>query len=79
MDIAFDDDGNLYVVENAGGPVFFPPTSGQLTRVAPNGTRSVVRGGLDRPTAVAIGPDEAIYVTNHGVSAGAGEVLKITP
>lgn len=79
MDIAFDDDGNLYVVENAGGPVFFPPNSGQLTRVAPNGTRSLVLGGLNRPTSVAIGSDGAVYVTNNGVAAGTGEVLKITP
>lgn len=79
MDIAFDADGNLYVVENAGGPVFFPPDSGRLLRVAPNGARSVVLGGLDRPTAVAVGADGAIYATNHGTSAGTGEVLKIAP
>ena len=32
--------------------------------------------GLDRPTSMVIDNDGAIYVTNHGISMGAGEVLK---
>jgi hypothetical protein len=79
MGIAFDRDGHLYVVEHAGGPAFFPPNSGRLVRVATDGTRSIVASGLNRPTAVAIGADGAIYVTNNGVVAGAGQVLRITP
>jgi hypothetical protein len=35
--------------------------------------------GLDRPTAVALGKDGAVYVTNNGITAGAGEVLMIKP
>jgi len=31
------------------------------------------------PTAVARGADGAIYVTNNGVTAGAGQVLRIEP
>lgn len=79
MDLAFGADGSLYVVENATGGVFFAPGSGQLSRVAPDCSRTSLLAGLDRPTAVAVGPDGAIYVTNRGVSAGTGEVLKITP
>lgn len=79
IDLTFGPDGSLYVVENATGGLFFAPNSGQLSRVAPDCSRTIVLGGLDRPTSVAVGADGAIYVTNHGVNAGAGEVLKIMP
>jgi len=77
-DLAFGQDGSLYVVEHASGPVFFGGP-GQLLRVAPDGSRTVVVGGLDRPTSVAVGSDGAVYVTNHGITPGAGEVLRIEP
>jgi hypothetical protein len=65
IDIAFAADGSLYVVENAtGGPFFFPPNSGQLSRVAPDCTRTSILVGLDRPTSVAVGRDGSVYVTN---------------
>jgi len=76
IDMAFDDDGNLFVVEHAGGPVFFGGP-GRLLRIAPDGTRTVVRGDLDRPTSVAIGPAGEVYVTNHGITPGIGEVLQV--
>jgi sugar lactone lactonase YvrE len=76
VDLAFDNDGNLYVLEHATGAVFFG-SPGRLVKVTPDGTRSEVLGGLDRPTSVAIGWDGEIYVTNHGITPGAGEVLRI--
>ncbi len=81
MDLAFAPDGSLYVVENATGPFPppFAPYSGRLSRVASDCTVTPLLVRLDRPTAVAVGPDGAVYVTNHGVTAGAGEVLMITP
>jgi len=78
-DIAFARDGSLYVVENATGGFFFPPNSGQLSRVAPDCTRTTVLVGLDWPTSVAVGRDGSVYVTNHGVTPGIGEVLRIEP
>lgn len=79
MDLAFGADGSLYVVENATGGLFFAPNTGRLTRVAPDCSRTTVLSGLNRPTAVAVGADGALYVTNNGVTAGAGQVLMITP
>ena len=79
VSIAFGPGGDLYVVEHATGGLFFPPNSGQVSRVAPNCSRVAVLQGLDRPTAVAVGSDGAIYVTNHGITPGAGEVLRIAP
>jgi hypothetical protein len=78
IDLDFGPDGSLYVVQNATGPVFFA-APGNVIRVAPDGTRSVLIDGLDRPTSVVVGDTGAIYVTNHGVTPGAGEVLRIEP
>ena len=78
IDIAFDSEGNLYVLQHATGlTMLLGP--GVLIRVAPDGTRTTVLGGLDRPTSVAIGPDGAFYVTNHGLTVGGGEVLRVEP
>jgi hypothetical protein len=79
MDLVPGPDGSLYVVENATGGLFFAPNSGQLSRVAPDCSRTTLLAGLDRPASVAVGPDGAVYVTNRATTAGAGEVLRIAP
>ena len=67
-DLAFAPNGALYVAE-----------AGRLSRVNSDRTVTPLLEGLNRPTAVAVGADGAIYVTNNGVTAGAGEVLMIAP
>jgi hypothetical protein len=88
LDITFDGDGNLYVLQHATGAVQ-QTGPGVLIRVTPDkaqsgtcaqyqaGTRTTVLGDLSRPTSVAIGPDGAIYVANNGTSMAGGEVLRI--
>ena len=81
IDIAFDPDGNLYVLEHSTGstgPPFFQ-LAGRLVKVAPNGTRTTVIGNLARPGGLAIGPDGALYISNRGTSVGNGEVLRVEP
>ena len=90
LDMAFDDEGNLYVLQHATGAVQ-ATGPGVLIRVTPDknqsgicaqyqaGTRTTVLGGLSRPTSVVIGPDGAIYVTNKGTSMAGGEVLRFEP
>lgn len=78
VDHAWGPDGSLYVLEFDTSPTFFfpiPPT-GRLTRVAPGGARTVVSSTLIAPTAVAVGADGAVYVSNFGNAVGVGQVLR---
>jgi hypothetical protein len=77
-DFTFGPDGSMYVLEHATSDTFFGGP-GRLTKVAPNGTRTVITTALNRPTSVVMGDDGALYVSNNGVSVGTGEVLRIQP
>ena len=77
-DIAWGPDGSLYVVEIAANGLASGDPTGAIVRLWPDGTRAVVASaGLTNPTAIAIADDGTVYVTNHGASAGIGEVLNI--
>jgi hypothetical protein len=76
-DIAFDDDGNLYVVQIASDTFLGPPTPGAVIRVTPDGDREELAAGkLTAPYGIAIRGDNA-YVTQNATEAGTGEVVKI--
>jgi sugar lactone lactonase YvrE len=81
IDVATDKDGNLYVLEIARDGLLAAdensPT-GRLTRISADGERTVLMtDGLVAPTGLAIGHDNALYVSNYGVFAGSGEVIRI--
>ena len=76
IDIAFARGGTLYVLQHSSGAAGLV-APGSLIRVAPDGTRTTILGGLDHPTSVVLGPDGALYISNRGQSAGIGEVLRV--
>jgi sugar lactone lactonase YvrE len=86
IDIALAPDASLYVLEFIkGGMLSADPTNpasleGQLTRIAPDGTRTVVASeGLIAPTGLAVDADGIPYVAVFGVVDTMGQVWKISP
>lgn len=77
IDLDFGPDGSLYYLQHASAVFFGGP--GQLVRVRPNGVTNVVVSGLTRPTSVLVADDGTVYVTNNGVTPGAGQVLRVNP
>ena len=73
--------GSLYVLESATGGVFAPFT-GRVIRIGGMGHApgsEVILSGLYFPTAIVIGPDNALYVANRGFGSapGTGEVVRV--
>ena len=79
IDITFGPDGRGYVLEHDVDGIIAPGVEGRLTRLNANGTQTVLAStGLIKPGGVAIGPDNAAYVTTSANSPGVGQVVRIT-
>jgi sugar lactone lactonase YvrE len=79
LGLAFDRHGRMYVLESSAAPALTPGT-GSVTRVDRDGSQHTVVGGLSTPTALTIGPDGDLYISNNGFGpppVGLGEVLKV--
>jgi sugar lactone lactonase YvrE len=87
MDLAFDEDGTLWVLEidhdSLLGPTEEDPlnsTDGAIYAVDEDGTSEQLElepGTLTHPGGITVGKDGALYVTNKADMAGVGEVLRI--
>lgn len=78
-DLAFDTAGNLYALQYANQPAWKGNLDGSVIKIAADGTRTTILSGngLESPSALTIGPDGEIYVTNRGDRPDSGQVLKI--
>jgi len=76
IDMAFGPGDSLYVLQYASAPALLEGP-GVLLRIDPDGTRTTVVDGLDHPTAVAVAASGTIYISNRGIFAGTGEVLRV--
>lgn len=81
VDLTFDQDGNLYVLQlttNGLGP---NPGAGALFKIdALDNARTLVAStGLVFPGSVLAGPDGSLYVSNRTNAPSGGQVLRLTP
>ncbi|MBE9106542.1 ScyD/ScyE family protein, partial [Nostoc cf. edaphicum LEGE 07299] len=78
-DLEFDPAGNLYALQYANQSAWKGAFDGSVIKIAPDGTRTTLLSGngLESPSALTIGSDGAVYVTNRGDRPGLGQVLRI--
>ena len=77
IDLAFGQDGRLYVLEIAHNGLLSGDRTGALIRVGRDGTQKIVASaGLTAPAGLAIRGRSA-YVSNCGTCAGTGSVVRI--
>jgi hypothetical protein len=76
------DRGSIYILENEGG--FVVPCAGRVLRVDRSGNLAraeEIATGLMFPTAMTLGPDGNLYVSNFGYmfggGAGLGEIVRV--
>jgi hypothetical protein len=73
----------MYALESMTAAGFPGPAdlgAGRVVEVDPNGHRTVIATGLSFPTAMTVGPDGALYVSDFGFGGpipGLGEVWRI--
>jgi hypothetical protein len=78
IDIAFDHNGRLLVLEIFANGLLSGDPTGALIRVERDGSRTeLARIGLVTPTGVAVADDGTIYISNKGTLVGQGEVLRL--
>jgi hypothetical protein len=83
LGLVFDSKDRMYVLESIGSGFPGPDAvnTGKIVRVLPSGEQQTIYEGLTFPTAMTMGPDGALYVSNNGFGIpvpGAGEIVKIT-
>jgi len=75
--LATDGQGALYVLQLSTAADFPEPGTGNLVRIVDD-VAEIVLSGLIVPTAVTVGPDGAVYISDEG-AAPVGRILRFVP
>ena len=79
--IDFDRVGGMYVLEGTTNNPFPTPGTGDVIRIDPSGVRTTIVAGLNFPTAMVMGPDNKLYISNWGFGpplVGNGQILQVS-
>jgi hypothetical protein len=77
IDVQVDSEDRIYILEFSSAAGFPTPGAGRILRISGNVVEEIVTD-LIVPTAMVVGPDGAIYVSDLGAApAGAGRILRI--
>ena len=77
--LVFDNRDRMYALELTAGAPGPAPGHGDIVRIDPSGKKTIILSGLDLPTAITMGPDGALYVSDWGVGPpGFGKILRVT-
>ena len=80
IDVAFDAQGRLLVLEVFANGLLSGNPAGALKRVGADGTTTpLLTTGLVTPTSMAVASSGAVYIANKATAVGTGEVIKFTP
>lgn len=78
IDIAFDRRGRLHVLEIAKNGLLSGDPTGALIRINKDGSRQTLASeGLVAPGGFVIAADGGIFVTNNGIFADTGQVVRL--
>ena len=85
IDMAFTKDGTMYVLQYAAKfdskHLRYVANTGSLVRIGKDGSKQTIVTDLMFPTALTVGPDDALYVSDFGNESnfGEGTILRVVP